>query len=80
MSDATPNVSAIEIACHALVGAGLGAFLAAGAIVTNDAIYNLVMNSPTPHFTAAVFVGALSSQVAVGSAITGFILCSVERG
>jgi hypothetical protein len=79
MPDATPKVSAIETACHALMGAGLGAFLAAGAIVANDAIFNLVVNSPSPLVPAAVFVGVLSSQIAVGSAITGFILCSVER-
>jgi hypothetical protein len=79
MPDATPKVSALETTYHALAGAGLGAFLAAGVIATNDAIFNLVVNSPAPHIPAAIFVGALSSQIAVGSAITGFILLSVER-
>ena len=75
----TPTVPAVETICHALIGAGLGTFLALSAIVANEAIFNMIVISPSPKAVVAVFVGALSSLTAVGSAITGFIFCAIER-
>ena len=69
----------IETTCHALIGAALGAFLAISAIVANEAMFSTIVASPSPKVAVAAFVGGASSLIAVGSAITGFILCAIER-
>jgi hypothetical protein len=75
----SPKVSTAETAGHALTGGSLGAFLAFMAVTTNDAIYSMIVTGPSPELVFGIFVGALSSLIAIGSAITGFIFCAIER-
>ena len=68
-----------QLVGNLLMGAALGMFLALSVIVGHPDVLNMVVNSAFPGLAAWVFVGALSSMIAVGSAITGFIFSAVER-
>lgn len=68
-----------ELASHALVGAGLGAFLALTAMISNPNLLDLIASSQYPRLAVLAFVGVLTSAIAVGSTITGFIFSAIER-
>ncbi|MCC6949738.1 MAG: hypothetical protein IT539_18435 [Bradyrhizobiaceae bacterium] len=79
MSNRAPSVPIGELACHTLVGAGLGTFLALFVIVSNASIFDVITSNPSPRLAVLVFVGVLALMIAIGSAITGFIFCATER-
>jgi hypothetical protein len=61
------------------VGAALGSFLALSAIIGNVNLFDMITSNPSPRLAVLAFVGVLSSTIAVGSAITGFIFCAIEK-
>jgi hypothetical protein len=68
-----------ELLGYAVTGAGLGLFLALTAMISNPALFKLIAGSQYPRLAMLVFAGALSSVIAVGSTITGFVFSAVER-
>ena len=64
---------------HLATGAGLGLFLSLSLIISNGGhVLEMIMNSMAPKATMALFVGILSSVMAVGATLSGFIFTAIE--
>jgi hypothetical protein len=72
------EISIKQSACQALVGAGLGLFLALAVLAGNASIFHTLSSNSSPGLVL-IFAGVLSATIAVGSAITGFIFSALER-
>jgi hypothetical protein len=79
MSQRTSKTTLLELTEHALVGAGLGVFLAVTAMIGNPGLFALIANNASPRVTMLAFVGVLTSTIAIGSTITGFIFSRMEK-
>jgi len=69
----------LDVCWHFASGAGLGAFLALSLIVANKTIFDAISNSTHPQLTVIVMVFCTVALVGIGSAISGFILTSLEK-
>jgi hypothetical protein len=68
-----------EMINHLLSGAALGTFLGLSLIVANSTIFDAIVDSPHPTLTVLVVIAGMASIIAVGSAISGFIISALDR-
>jgi len=68
-----------EMINHLLSGAGLGIFLALSLIVANRTILGMIVHSPHPKLSVLTFVAVVACLIAVGSAISGFVMSALDR-
>jgi hypothetical protein len=68
-----------EVLTHFLNGAGLGVFLGIALIVANSTVLNMMVHAPYPKVGVLTFVLAVAGLIAVGSAISGFIMTAVDK-
>ena len=73
------NASSRDIGRHLASGAGLGIFLALALIVGNQVIFGAMVHAAQPGLYVFLFVVGTACLTAVGSAISGFILTSLEK-
>ena len=73
------HVSPREVLTHVLNGVGLGVFLAISLIVANSTVLNTMVQSPYPRLAVLAFTGGVACFIAVGSAISGFILSALDK-
>lgn len=59
-------------------GCLLGIFGSLSALFVNPVLFRMIVNSPNPGLVALAFVAGSAATIAIGSAITGYILHSVE--
>jgi hypothetical protein len=79
MRSKAQRVTIIDMLCHLLSGAGLGAVLALALMRGNGIIADMIDESAAPKFLMLVSIAISSSIIAVGSSITGFMLTAMER-
>lgn len=79
MRDRPRDASLSDLCKHLAGGAGLGVFLALSLIVGNRSIFGAIANSAHPRFFVVLLVGCTVALVSVGSAISGFLLSSIEK-
>ena len=79
MRSAAKHVSSWEVFTHLFHGAGLGVFLALSLIVGNGTVFKVIAASAFPKLAVLGFVAAIASLIAVGSAISGFIMTAMEK-
>jgi len=72
------NASFSDVCKHLAVGAGLGAVLALALIVGNKMVFSAVSNSTQPRPDVILLLYCIAF-VGVGSAISGFVLTSLEK-
>ncbi len=75
----TGNASLIDVVIHLASGALLGIFLALSLIVGNSTVLGAISNSAHPPYIVMLLVCSAAALVGVGSAISGFILISLEK-
>jgi hypothetical protein len=69
-----------ELFGHLVMGACLGAFLALSLLISDaQNVFQTIVNSSTPRFTIAVFVGAFALTFAIGATLTGLIFSLEDR-
>jgi hypothetical protein len=73
------DVSQREVLSHLCNGAGLGVFLAISLMVGNSTILGAIVHSPYPRLTMLTFVAGVTSLIAIGSAISGFIMTALDK-
>lgn len=73
-------VSPREVRIHLLNGAGLGVFLGLSLVAMNSTIFNAIVHSPYPRLGVLLFVAGAAFFIAVGSAISGFIMSALDKG
>jgi hypothetical protein len=73
------QVSPREVVGHLLNGAALGTFLALALILANATILGAIVQSPHPKLAVLAFVVGTACLVAVGSAISGFIMSALDK-
>ncbi len=73
------SVTVLEVGKHFATGAGLGTFLALSLIVANKSLLAAISGSDYPRLAMALFLACIVAFFGVGSAISGFILASVEK-
>jgi hypothetical protein len=79
MRDRAKDASLSDVCKHLASGAALGVFLALALIVGNDSIFGAIANSAHPRFFVVLLVVCTAASTGVGSAISGFILTSIEK-
>jgi len=79
MRDHPNQVTALDVAKHFVTGAGLGAFLALSLVVQNQMLFENIRNSMYPRLAMGLFTGCTIAFFGVGSAISGFILTSIQK-
>ena len=79
MRSAAKHVSPWEVLNHLLHGAGLGVVLALSLIVGNGTMFKVIAASAFPKLAVLGSVAGLASFIAVGSAISGFIMTAMEK-
>jgi hypothetical protein len=79
MRPTAKDVSQREVLNHLCNGASLGLFLAISLIVGNSTILSTIMHSPYPRLAVLTFVAGVSCLIAVGSAISGFIMTASDK-
>jgi uncharacterized membrane protein len=73
------HVTTREVVHHLLNGVALGAFLALSLIVANGTILGAIVQSPNPRLAVLAFVLGVACLIAVGSAISGFIMSALDK-
>ena len=73
------TASLSDVCRHFACGAGLGAFLALSLIVANKTIFGAISNSSHPRLYVIALVACTVALMGIGSAISGFILTSLEK-
>jgi hypothetical protein len=64
---------------HLTMGAGLGVLLALLLLICDTRnVFGSIVNSGSPKLTLAIFFGTLTSLIAAGSTITGWIFNMME--
>lgn len=79
MRDRVRAASLSDVCKHLVSGAGLGVFLALALIVGNESIMGAIANSSHPRLFVVLLVVCTAAPIGVGSAISGFILTSIEK-
>jgi hypothetical protein len=59
-------------------GCLLGIFGSLSALFVSPVLFRMIVNHPNPELVALVFIAGSGATIAIGSAITGYILHSVE--
>lgn len=59
-------------------GCVLGIFGSLAALFVSPVLFRMIVNSPNPELAMLTIVAGSAAAIAIGSAITGFILHSVE--
>jgi hypothetical protein len=60
-------------------GCLLGVFGSLSALVVSPVLFRMIVSNPNPELVALTFVAGSAATIAIGSAITGYILHSVEN-
>lgn len=79
MRDRARAASISDVCKHLASGAGLGVFLALSLIVGNESILGAIGNSAHPRLFVVLLIFCTAAPISVGSAISGFILTSIEK-
>jgi hypothetical protein len=79
MRPTAKDVSLRDVLNHLCNGAGLGILLAISLIVGNNTIFSAIVHSPYPRLAVLTFMAGVTCLIAVGSAISGFIMTASDK-